>query len=189
MSDYKELHLFLSALSVNCTIPAQDSVITEFFLLYNFWPIALGFFVLGLTIIKCDYVILLLTVTNFIDNSINFGLRTAVGVSNNIQPENCPIDPTQMPALSSERITVLYTVIWFLATFTYPCKVGRWFVVVGNFVSVLALYSRMYLRFSTPQQMFAGCGVGLIEGFILSIFFYFLKVHHYDMAIVNLLKN
>jgi len=54
---------------------------------------------------------------------------------------------------------------------------------------VLALFSRMYLSFSTPVQMFIGCLVGLGEGFFLSIFFFFLRAHDYDLKIVRFLNR
>lgn len=188
MSDYQELRLFLSGLTSNCEIPNPDSVVTQFFIIYNFWPIFLGYVMFGLTLVKCDYIFLLLTATNFTDNWVNYVLRSWVGTSSNYQPETCPLIPEQMPALAAERISVLYTVIWFLATFTYPTRMGKSNILFLNFSSVLALYSRCYLGFSTPVQMFAGTGAGVVEGLILSLLFYFLKVHDYDKKIEYLLQ-
>ncbi len=189
MSDYEELESFMSPLNVICTIPDGDSLITSFFLIYNFWPIALGFLILGRTITKFNFILLLLTCTNFIDNGFNYMLRTAVGPSNNIQTALCPTNIAQMPALGSQRIAVLYTITWFLATFTYPYKLKKFVVLMINFCAVLALFTRMYLGFSSPLQMFVGCLVGIGEGFVLSIFFFFLRIHEYDSTIIHFLQK
>lgn len=189
MGDYHELELFLEFLDVNCTIPNPDSAVTKFFVIYNFWPIFLGFIMLGITLVKCDYVFLLMTMSNFIDNGLNYALRTAVGPSSNLQGIDCPIEPEQMPALASQRIAVLYTVMWFLATFTYPRRLGKANVLCFNFCTVLALYSRMYIAFSTPAAMLIGCLIGVLEGFMLSLFFFYLMRHEYDKFIIMFLRT
>jgi len=189
MSDYDELELLVGSLNINCTLPNEDSLITEWLVIYNYWPIALGFIVFGVTITKCNYVFFLLTCTNYIDMGLNYVLRRMIGDSDNIQPANCELGLKQMPALGSQRVAVLYTVIWFIATFTYPGKMGKSNVLLINFCAMLALFSRMYLRFSSPLQMFIGCIIGTFEGFVLSVFFFYLKVHHYDRQIISYLKT
>jgi uncharacterized membrane protein len=90
-----------------------------------------------------------------------------------------------MPALAAERVGVLFIVCWCLATFIYPTKMNKAYVLFINFTCVTALYSRMYLRLSTPSQMLAGMAIGIGEGMLFSLFFYFLRLHGYDNKIKN----
>ena len=188
MSDYQELCEFLKPLDTVCIIPQPSSTITKFFLIYNFWPIFMGYVMLGLTVVKCDYVFLLLTITNFMDNWINYSLRSTINNSSLFQPSTCPLLDDQMPALSSQRIAVLYTVIWFLATVTYPTRMGKANILFINFSAVTALYSRLFLGFSTPEQMIVGALVGILEGVCFSLVFYYLKIHKYDRWICHYLS-
>jgi hypothetical protein len=188
MGDYQELKSFLGGLDSLCVFDDFDSTVTQFFIIFNFWPIILGYIMFGMTMVKCDYILLLLTSTNFLDNWINYLLRSGIDTHDNYQPVTCPILPEQMPALASQRVVVLYTVMWCLATFIYPVRINKSTIVFLNFSSVLAIYSRMYLGFSTPAQMLAGALVGLMEGLCFTLIFYVLKVHEYDCWIEFLLK-
>ena len=189
MSDYSELKNVLDIIPSVCTIPYPNSTVTNFFLIFNFWPIALGFIFFGWSVVKCNYPFLLLTITNFIDTGLNYLLQEVIDERNNIQPEACPFNDKQMPALAGQRVAVLYTVMWFLATFTYPQKMGKSNVLWWDAWTALALYSRMYLWFSTPLQMLIGALFGIVEGVCLSFFFYFLMVHGYDFVIIEKLSH
>lgn len=189
MSDYQEFWMLMKTLDGPCVFPDVESVATEFFVLANFWPIFVGYLMLGLTVVKCNYEFLLLSASNFFDNWVNFTLRNWFGESDRYQPDTCPLLEKQMPALASQRIALLYTTIWFLATFTYPKVFGKSNMLFLNFSMVLALYSRLYLGFSTPLQMLVGSAFGVLEGLLLSLFFYYLKVHRYDQSIEALLRK
>ena len=189
MGDYKELGNFVLCAISACNVPSPDSVATDFFVVFNFWPIYLGFVMLGFTLTKCNYVFLLLTVTNYLDNTLNYLLREGIGKSDNFQLPSCPILVDQMPALASEKVVCLYTVAWFLVIYAYPTAPGKSNIVLLNFCAVLALFSRCYLGFSTPLQMVVGAGIGASEGIILSFIYYYLKIHRLDIVLVNLMTR
>jgi len=189
MSDYHELQLLMDDVPDDCIIPNPESIVTQFFIIFDFWPIYLGYIFMGLTLVKCDYSFLLLTTTNFLDYLLNYVIRSAGWETTSYQPETCFAGPHQLSALAAQRVTVLYIVIWFMATFTYPTRISKSNVMFINFSAVLALFSRLYLGFSTPQQMLIGAAIGVGEGLFFSFVFYFLMVRRIDRKFVRLMRN
>jgi len=133
--------------------------------------------------VNCEYKLLLFTSVNFLDNWINYAIRVGISSDKTFQPPACPINTLQMPALASERIAVLFVVGWFLVTWIYPTQLNKPYILAINFSAVTAIYSRLYLRLSTPEQMIAGALIGVTEGIILTLLFYFMRLHGYDNKI------
>lgn len=185
MSGWTDLSEITALYSANCVLSHPNSIITEFFVVYNFWPIFLTFVVIGITLVQYEYTYFLLTVVMLADGGINYGLQQAYGDSTNFQPPTCPIEPKQLPALAAERITVLYIVGWFLVTYIYPRAVDTSKIWMFNIAAVLSLYARLYLIFSTPVQMLAGTVVGFVEGLLFSWLFLWIKEKGIDRVLID----
>lgn len=168
-----------------CIIPNPDSVITEFFVVYQFWYIALTFITFGFTIVQYEYIYFLLTVVMFSDMGINYGLQQLFGSSDNFQPPTCFVNLNQMPSRTSELIIVLYVIGWSLVTYIYPRGVEVSKIWMFNIAAALAIYDSLYLLFSTPKQMLVGAGVGFAEGIFFSIIFLWMKHKKYDRVLID----
>lgn len=189
MGDIEELCDFLQNGTKGCIIPDANSFITTCFLVVNFWPIYFGMVLLGVSLFRCNYICILITITIYVDNLINYSLRDIVGASNNFQPDACPLPSNQMPALASQKLVVLYTVVWFLLIYAYPTQPSKSTVLLANLLTITVLFSRLYLMLSTPVQIIAGAGAGLLEGIVLCFIFYYMKIHKIDAGVVRLTKR
>ena len=185
MSGWTDLSEITALYEAGCFLNNPTSIITKFFVVYDFWPIFLTFVVIGITLVQYEYTYFLLTIVMLADGGINYGIQQAVGDSDNLQPPTCPLEPRQMPALASERIIVLYIVGWYLVTYIYPRPVDVSKIWMFNIAAVLALYARLYLLFSTPSQMLAGAGIGFVEGLLFSWFFWWLKERGIDRVLIS----
>lgn len=190
MSDYSGLLLWIDLIKDKCIFPLDgNDHFLNFLIVFDWWPIYLGYIMFGYSLFNNNYTFLLLTITNFIDYGINVALRSMIDEPNKFQPLTCPIIDEQMPALATERITVLVTVAWIIANYIYPFVIRGWLVMLITLSSVLAIFSRTYLYLSTPSQLFVGVAVGLVEGLILSFLFCVLKIKNYDQIISNFMEN
>lgn len=132
----------------------------------DFWPFYLGLVFIGVSVHHNEMFFWILTTAIFVDWVINFGLRVAVGASDNIQPESCIEETRQMPALGTQSLTMLWTLAFGLVMVIYPRSVTS--LKAGGFVASMQImvYSRIYLVFSTPAQLIAGATIGFLMGVV-----------------------
>lgn len=185
MSGYFDLiNGLIPVYDANCILQNSGSIITNFLVFYNFWPLFLSWVVIGITLVHYEYIYFLFTVVLLADFGINYGLIMLFGPSTNIQPPTCPVDNYQMPALASERVIVLYVVGWFLVTYIYPRPLQVYKIWLFNVPAAIAIYDRLYLLFSTPEQMLVGAGIGFLEGLLFSLLFLWMKHVGLDKVLI-----
>jgi len=144
----------------------EDTYLSQLFVVADYYPIYLTCVMVGLTLTHFEVFYWLLTMVLFIDPPLNYGIRTLVGPSDNIQPPSCPIRAEQMPAAGVQQIAVLWVVGWGMALVVFPRSVAAGKVAMFTAFSSVALYTRTYLIFNTTAQMLAAAGIGLAEGII-----------------------
>lgn len=171
--------------AANCLLPNPSSIITEWFLTLYYWPNYLTAGMFLLTIFHYEYFYFLMTVVMLADWGINTAARNAFGPSNNIQPATCPIELEQMPALPAERIIVVYVVVWYIVTFLYPKTIQTYYIWVWSFAAVVALFTPLYLLFSTPEQAYVGAAIGAAEALCFVVLFEWVKYKGIDKLLIR----
>jgi hypothetical protein len=183
MSSYSDLTSF-AAIYENCVGFNVNDFLTKLFAIIDVWPVFLGFFFIGLTFIHKEAFFFLLTAALLADWGINSGLQILVGASNNVQPASCPISDMQMPAMSSEMMVMLWTFGFGMVILVYPRAVSGMNIVFIVAASQIAIYSRIYLIFSTPSQLLAGAAIGFLEGMVYLSLVSLMRYYGLDRAMI-----
>ena len=143
----------------------SDTWISQFFLVFDYWPIFLTFLFMGLAFQHSEVFYLILTFGTMGDGLARWGLAVAFDQRG---PEPTCSDDQQMPALAPQSITFLLTVVWMMTSHIWSIYI-TWYKVGGLYLAAtIALGARAWLRFNTGPQMLAGCATGLVTGLVYS---------------------
>lgn len=151
----------------------EDDFVSSLFAAAYYAPAWITLVVVGLSISHFEVFYWLLTMVLFICVPINYGLRTLIGPSNNIQPPSCPITENQMPSSTVQLMTALSVVGWGFILILFPHRISNQKIAFFTFITVIVIYTNIYLLFNSTAQILAGAGEGLIEGVL------YLYITHY----------
>lgn len=157
---------------------------SKLFLLFDLWPIVVTGALWFITAATTELFFWYIAVAATIDWFVNYGLQVAIGASDNIQPNVCPIVSEQMPAFASEFVVLVWMVFLGLTVILYPNALPGGFIVGTMVMSQIAVYARIYLLFSTPSQLIAGAAVGFAEALLYIFVFALFRHYKIDRRII-----
>ena len=144
----------------------EYSTISGLFFVYNFWPLFIGFLTFGM-LIQHKEVFYFIVFSGMVFNTlINWGLREAIG---QVGPEPDCFADKQMPAYQSDFLSFLTTTIMLSSGYIYQVPLRSFRIGLLWIAGPIGICARIYLRANTPQQLMAGVGFGILEGFLYSM--------------------
>lgn len=141
----------------------DNSYVSGFWVIADFWPIFATFIILSITINKVELFSLVVLKGGALNILINWAAREII---RQYGPEpNCSSD-WQMPAYASDSLAFLTTTLLGASGFIYDVPISMFNSTVLWVGVPVALYARIWLRFNTGPQLLAGAAFGVVEGII-----------------------
>lgn len=158
MSSFGELSL-LDRVYVGVCPDFVSSWASGYLVALNYFPVLLWFGLFVISLVSSDFAFALLSLWLTFDWCLNYMLVYSIKQP---PPFSSCGGAFEMPSFASEQCVLFVCSLILIATlFRYRIPVAR---MAGLFLFVgVVLYARLYIGLSTPQQLVAGAGIGILS--------------------------